>query len=143
MQTLTSAKSRAVAPRNFAVRVMLLCRGPESEAALQLAALGCSVEVENDPGAALSAIIDDEMGYDLFVMECDGLGGIAGAERAIAALIAADARMRVMLISRDFEVPVYPMGRRTAVSLPVGFSAESFRFGFEHVLRDRVALHLA
>ena len=48
--------------------------------------------------------------------------------------------MRVMLVSRDFDVPAYPLGRRTAVCLPEDVSDASFRIGFDHVLRDRAAL---
>jgi hypothetical protein len=46
----------------------------------------------------------------------------------------------VMLVSREFDVPVYPLGRRTAVCLPEDVSDASFRIGFDHVLRDRVAV---
>ncbi len=82
------------------------------------------------------------MGYDIFVMDCDGYGGIAGAERAISSLIAGDARVRVILVSREFDVPVYPLGRRTAVCLPEDVSDASFRIGFDHVLRDRAAIKI-
>ena len=76
----------------------------------------------------------------LFVMDCDAFGGIAGAEQAISTLIAGEAKMRVMLVSREFDVPAYPLGRRTAVCLPEDVSDTSFRIGFDHVLRDRAAI---
>jgi hypothetical protein len=91
---------------------------------------------------AVAAVLGDRFGYDLFVMDCDGFGGVAGAERAISALISGEAKMRVMLVSREFDVPVYPLGRRTAVCLPDDVSEASFRIGFDHVLRDRAAITL-
>jgi hypothetical protein len=122
------------------VRVMLLTDRPEGQTALRLATYGSLVEIEDEFFAALSRILDDPMGYDLFVMDCDAFGGIDAAERAVAALIAADARMRVILVSREFDIPAYPLGRRSAVCLPDAVSEAGFRQGFDHVLRDRAAL---
>jgi hypothetical protein len=50
--------------------------------------------------------------------------------------------MRIMLVSSEFDTPAYPMGLRSAVSLPSPVSEASFRIGFEHVLRDRVSMRL-
>ncbi|MDM7933093.1 hypothetical protein [Tabrizicola sp.] len=119
---------------------MLLTDRPEGPSAQRLAMYGCLVDVEDEVYAALASILDDPMGYDLFVMDCDAFGGIDAAERAIATLIAADARMRVILISQEFDIPAYPMGIRTAVCLPDPVSEAGFRRGFDHVLRDRSAI---
>lgn len=121
---------------------MLLTDRPEGESAQRLAGYGSLVEIEDDMNSAIAAVLDDPMGYDLFVMDCDGFGGVAGAERAISMLVAADAKMRVMLVSREFDVPAYPLGRRTAVCLPDPVTEQGFRRGFDHVLRDRVAIKL-
>jgi hypothetical protein len=142
VRTLARTASRQISPHSFGVRVMLLAQPPEGVTARRLADFGSLVDTETEFYAALSGILDDPMGYDLFVMECDAFGGMAAAERAIATLIAADAKMRVILISREFDVPCYPMGRRTAVCLPDPVAEPSFRIGFDHVLRDRVALRL-
>jgi hypothetical protein len=104
--------------------------------------LGSLVDVEEGFEAALYTILDDPLGYDLLVMDCDGFGGMEAGERAIAFLIAAGARMRVMLVSRDFDAPAYPLGRRTAVCLPASVPDAAFRRGFDHVLRDMVAVTL-
>ena len=143
MRILASIEKRPITTRAFGVRVMLLSSEPDSAAARTLTGFGSQVDCETDFFTAMSNIIDDPLGYDLFVMECDGFGGIAGGERAVATLIANEARMRVMLISSEFDTPAYPMGRRTAVCLPFPASDDSIRFGFDHALRDRQVMHLS
>lgn len=142
MQTFPGIEGAGIFPQASGVRVMLLTDRPEGESAQRLAGYGSLVEIEGDLAPALAAVLDDPLGYDLFVMDCDAFGGMAGAHRAVSALVAAEARMRVMLISRDFDVPAYPMGRRTAVCLPDPVSEAGFRRGYDHVLRDRVATTL-
>lgn len=117
---------------------MLLTERPEGLTAQRLSGLGCLVDLSADIPTAVATVCGDQIGYDLFVMDCDDLGGIPAAEQAIAALISASARMPVMLVSREFEAPAYPLGRRSAVCLPEVVSEAGFRFGFDHVLRDRI-----
>jgi hypothetical protein len=124
------------------VRVMLLTDQPEGQTASRLASYGSLVETEAALPAALSNLLEDRIGFDLFVMDCDAFGGISAAERAIAALIAADARMRVMLVSAEFDTPAYPLGRRSAVCLPDAVPEGDFRYGFDHVLRDRTTAQM-
>ncbi len=143
VRTLATYQDRQYGARAFGVRVMFLSHDPEGLTARRLAGYGGQVDSETEFSAAMSGIIDDPLGYDLFVMDCDGFGGIDAGERAVATLIAAEARMRVMLISRDFDVPCYPMGRRTAVCLPSPVSDDSMRYGYDHVLRDRQPMHLS
>lgn len=140
MQTFIQTDRQEVSPHTLGVRVMLLTDQAEGRTAQRLGDYGSLVDTVSDLERAVAAILGDRFGYDLFVMDCDAFGGIAGAEQAISALIAGDARMRVMLISREFDVPVYPLGRRTAVCLPEEVTDASFRIGFDHVLRDRAAV---
>ena len=140
MQTFIQTDRRLVQPHTLGVRVMLLTDHSDGCTARRLAQYGCVMDIADDIEEAVTTILDDPLGYDLFVMDCDGFGGITGAEQAIATLIAGDAKMRVMLVSREFDVPAYPLGRRTAVCLPVDVSDSSFRIGFDHVLRDRAAM---
>lgn len=142
MQRLMSADARKIPSHATVARVMLLSADRDGLSAARLARYGCSVEREGEMFAALSGMIDDPLGYDLFVMECDAFGGVPAAERAIATLIAAGARMRIILISAEFDVAAYPLGLRSAVSLPDHVSEMGFRTGFDHVLRDRVRLQL-
>ena len=143
MRIVASFEDRRIASRAFGVRVMLLTNDPEGPAARRLVEFGSQVDCEADFYTAMGNIIDDPMGYDLFVMECDAFGGVEAGERAVATLIASDARMRVMLISGEFDTACYPMGRRTAVCLPSPIEDESLRFGFDHALRDRQVMHLS
>jgi len=140
VQTFIQTDRLRVQPHTMGVRVMLLSDHAEGRTGQRLADYGSVVDVADGLDGAVTAILDDPFGYDLFVMDCDGFGGIAGAEQAISSLIAGDAKMRVMLVSREFDVPAYPLGRRTAVCLPEDVSDTSFRIGFDHVLRDRAAI---
>lgn len=138
MQTAIGSGSKTFSAPQMGVRVLLLSDVEGGRTASRLARCGSHVDVEEALDAALKRLCHDPMGYDLFVMDCDGYGGISGGERAVSALIAAAAKMRVMLVSRDFDAPALPFGRRTAVCLPVAAGDEDFRKGFDHVLRDRV-----
>lgn len=140
MQTFIQTGRQQLQTHTLGVRIMLLTDHAEGRTARRLADYGSVVDHSDELDDAVATILDDPFGYDLFVMECDGFGGIAGAEQAISALIAGDAKMRVMLVSTEFDVPAYPLGRRTAVCLPQDVSDASFRIGFDHVLRDRAAL---
>jgi hypothetical protein len=120
------------------IRVLLLSDVHGGRTAHRLACCGSHVDVEETLDLALARLRRDPMGYDLFVMDCDGFGGMSGGELAVASLIASEAKMRVMLVSRDFDEPALPFGRRTAVCLPTGAGDEEFRRGFDHVLRDRL-----
>lgn len=140
MQTFIQTGRQQVQQHSLGVRVMLLSDTSGGRTASRLADFGSLVDVTDDLDEAVATILEDPFGYDLFVMDCDGFGGVAGAERAISALIAGAARMRVMLISGEFDVPAYPLGRRTAVCLPQDVSDASFRIGFDHVLRDRAVM---
>jgi hypothetical protein len=140
VQTYVDAGRVAAMVPVSGARVLLLTDRPDGESARRLSGYGSLVETEGQLARALTAVLDDPLGFDLFVMDCDAFGGIAAGERAIATLIANDARMRVMLVSQEFDEPAYPLGRRTAVCLPARTSEESFRRGFVHVLRDRAAV---
>lgn len=138
MQTLLRTVQKPTAGQSVGLRAMLLSENRDSPSAQRLSEYGSLVDVRGNVDLALSGIVTDPIGYDLFVMDCDGMGGVDGAVAAIAALIAADARMRVILVSREFDEPVYPFGQRAAVCLPASVTDDGFRRGFDHVLRDRV-----
>ncbi|MES2665068.1 MAG: hypothetical protein V4712_03155 [Pseudomonadota bacterium] len=127
----------------WGVRVMLLTADPDGPVARRLAGLGGTVEAETEFYASLSAMIDDPVGYGVFVMECDSMGGLEAGQRAQATLAAVKSRIPVILISSDFKSQVFPQGREAAVCLRAPLSAVSLRVGFEHALRDRLMWHAA
>jgi hypothetical protein len=134
----TARLNRLSAPGQVpGVRVLLLTDQPAGLTARRLAALGALVDVRDSLQAAMTDILNDAIGFDLFVMDCDGFGGTQAGERAVASLISAEARMRVMLVSRDFDIPALPMGQRSAVCLPQDCHEASFCRGYDHALRDR------
>jgi hypothetical protein len=87
VQTFIQTDRQQVQPHTLGVRVMLLTDFAKGRTAGVLRSTAVS-STADDLDEAVAAILDDPFGYDLFVMECDGFGGIAGAEQAIAALIA-------------------------------------------------------
>jgi hypothetical protein len=137
MQTAVETGRKTYPTARPGVRVLLLSDREGGPTASRLARCGSLVDVEDALETALARLRRDPMGYDLFVMDCDGYGGISGGERAVCSLIAAEARLRVMLLSCEFEVPALPFGRRAAVCLPATAGDAEFRMGFDHVLRDR------
>ncbi len=137
MQIATVSGSRRFPAQVAGVRVLLLTDVQEGRTAHRLARCGSLVDVTDRLDLALARLRDDPLGYDLFVMDCDGYGGIVGGELAVSSLIAAEAKMRVLLVSREFDAPALPFGRRTAVCLPTAVGEDEFRKGFSHVLRDR------
>ena len=137
MQTAIESGSRAF-PVMMGVRVLLLSEAEGGQTASRLAGCGSHVDLEDGLDSALSRLSRDPIGYDLFVMDCDGFGGVSGGVHAVSSLIAAEAKMRVMLVSREFDAPALPFGQRAAVCLPAAVGDEEFRKGYEHVLRDRV-----
>jgi hypothetical protein len=142
MQTLIGTGHKGAACPSVGLRVMLLTDRADGTTAGRLATYGSHLQIERDFDAAVSGLLEDPLGYDLFVMDCDGFGGADAGVEAIVALIAADARMRVMLVSGDFDEAAYPLGRRSAVCLPSTAPEEGFRVGLDHVLRDRPAVTL-
>ena len=91
MQTFIQTGRQRVSLHTLGVRVMLLTDDPDSRTGKRLADYGSVVDVVVELEDAVAAILDDPFGYDLFVMECDGFGGISGAEQAVSSLIAGDA----------------------------------------------------
>lgn len=130
-------------PVGWGVRVLVLTASSHDPLVDRVAALGGPVEVESEFYAALSAMIDDPTGYGLFVMDCDAFGGLDAGQQARKALAAVQSRIPVILLSREQARHEFPMERNTPVCLRAPVSAVSFRVGFEHALRDRLAWRAA
>ena len=138
MQVNHDFSPAAALPVGWGVRVLLLT--PEQRSPLQdrIAGLGGMIETETEVYSALSAMIDDPMGYGLFVMECDGLGGIEAGMRAATTLAAVNSWIPMILVSADHAAQVFPQERTEPVRLRAPLSAVALRVGFEHALRDRL-----
>ena len=138
MQITHDFERGAAMPVAWGIRVLLLTGESESALVKRIAGLGGSVEVETEVFSALAAIIDDPMGYGLFVIDCDGLGGTDVGQRAAATLVAERLRVPVILISGDLDEQVFPQDKDIPVQLRSPLSSISLRVGFEHALRDRL-----
>ena len=143
MQVNHDFNPAAALPVGWGVRVLLLTAEQRSPLQDRIAGLGGMIDLETEVYAALSAMIDDPMGYGLFVMDCDGLGGIEAGQRAAATLAAVHSRVPVILVSKDHAAQVFPQERDAPVCLRAPLSAVSLRVGFEHALRDRLMCRAA
>lgn len=143
MQLIRSFEHENAALVGWGVRVMLLtAEGPEGATARRLAGLGGLVETSPEMFAALSALIDDPAGYGLFVVDCDAFGGLEAGHKAFAMLGDQTARLPVILVSRTCPQQTFPDDRRAPTVLRAPLSAVSLRVGFEHALRDRLAVRM-
>lgn len=138
MAHLRAIKFERTALVGRGVRVMMLTDGSDQNAQARLVALGGSVEVETELYTALAVMMDDPLGYGLFVMTTDAFGGIAAGLRAFRMLRAADVRLPVILVGRDCDRQVFPDERSAPIMLQAPLSMVSLRVGFEHALQDRV-----
>lgn len=146
MQVLRALDTETAALVGWGVRVMLLSttegEGP-GRAADRLAGLGGVVEVETDLFAALETLSDDATGHGLFVMECDGFGGLEAGRHAVAMMGRLVERMPVILVSSEVAVQTFPECAHAPVLLRAPLSAVGLRVGFEHALRDRMIYRAA
>ncbi len=123
------------------VRVLLLSGDPDEAARLtqQLAGLGGRVDHEPEMYAALSALIDDPAGWDVFVVACDSLGGIAAGRRAHQMLGSVAERVATILVAGECTEQSFPDDRATPILLRARMSAAALRLALEHALRGRLA----
>jgi hypothetical protein len=138
MQVSHDFDTAAALPVGWGVRVLLLSADDATPLQDRIGGLGGTVDVETEVYSALSAMIDDPMGYGLFVMDCDGLGGLEAGGRAAATLAAVKSRVPVILVCKDHTAQVFPQDKDAPVCLRAPLSTVSLRVGFEHALRDRL-----
>lgn len=138
MKHLRAVKSEKATMVGWGVRVMLLGSGKDTAAEERLISLGSKVDRETELYTALAAMMDDPLGYGLFVMDTDAFGGMAAGMRAMAMLRAADVRIPVILAGQDCGAQVFPEERSAPILLKAPLSMVSLRVGFEHALHDRM-----
>ncbi len=143
MQVIRSLEQHSAPPVGLGIRVMLVSQSEDgSPLPHRLAGLGGKVEMADDLFVGLEAVIEDPAGYGLCVIDCDAFGGLAAGRRAHALLIDVARRVPVILLSKDCTAQEFPEERGEAVVLRAPTSGLSLRVGFEHALRDRLALRL-
>jgi hypothetical protein len=122
----------------------VLLLAPEAEDAERLtrllAGFGGRVDHEAEFYGALSAILDDPRGWDLFVISCDALGGIEAGRRAMRMLGGIAERVPTILVSEECEAQTFPEERAEPILLRARMSAAALRLAMEHALRGRMAL---
>lgn len=143
MQVVRKLEPEHFAPVGFGVRVMLISQGAgEQRLRRNLAGLGGKVEHQQELFVGLEAVIDDPAGYGLCVIDCDAIGGLAMGRKAHALLADVALRVAVILISSECSVQEFPEQRGMPVVLRGTASAVSLRVGFEHALRERLAVRM-
>jgi hypothetical protein len=143
MQVVRKLEQEHFAPVGFGVRVMLVSQGAaEQRLRHNLAGLGGKVEHQQELFVGLEAVIDDPAGYGLCVIDCDAVGGLAMGRKAHALLADVALRVAVILVSSECSVQEFPEQRGMPVVLRGTASAVSLRVGFEHALRERLAVRM-
>jgi hypothetical protein len=138
MQVFRSFDHQNAAVAGWGIRVLLLGNNAmEGRAVRHLASLGSSVETTDELYTALSAVIDDPVGYGLFVIDCDGIGGLEAGRKAVQVLNGSGCTVPVILVSAECGEQIFPQDRRAPTMLRAPLSSVAMRVGFEHALRDR------
>ncbi|MDN5788967.1 hypothetical protein [Pseudorhodobacter sp.] len=130
----------------WGARVMLLADATEprdSKAGIRIAGLGGQIELRNDAFSAINALKADLADFDLFVIECDPMGGLAASEKLVALLREDGVGMPVILVSSECREQAFPQETCDPIILRAPVSAVSLRVGFEHAMRDRTMFHAA
>lgn len=140
MQLFRPIDTESAALVGWGVRVLLLSQtGGEGagRVADRIAGFGGLVEPETDLFQAIETVAGDATGFGLFIMECDGYGGLEAGLRAASLLGRAQETTQIILISRDVQRQEFPSLQGQPILLRAPLSAVSLRVGFEHALRDR------
>jgi hypothetical protein len=138
MKHLRAVKNERAPLVGLGVRVLMLSAGVDSAAEDRVGQLGGKVQREAELYTALAAMMDDPLGYGLFVMDTDAFGGLEAGLRAFQMLRAAEVRIPVILVGRECGRQVFPEERSAPILLQAPLSMVSLRVGFEHALHDRV-----
>jgi hypothetical protein len=138
MAHLRAVKNEKAPFAGQGVRVLMLSDGSDVAAKERVLALGGQVDCETELFTALAALMDDPMGYGLFVMDADAVGGIDAGLRGFQMLRAANVRIPVILVGRDCDHQLFPDERSAPIMLKAPLSMVSLRVGVEHALHDRM-----
>ncbi|MBL4926585.1 hypothetical protein [Fuscibacter oryzae] len=141
MQILRGLEQESSSPVGFGLHVLLVAaQSADHTIAHRLAGLGGIIERQDELYSALDAIIESPRDYGLVVIDCDSFGGLERGQRAVGLLGEAVGKVPVILVSRECAHQQFPQDRAMATVLRAPLSAVAMRVGFEHALRDRMAL---
>lgn len=146
MQFFRQNESEVSAIVGWGVRVLFLTAAEDvtqSKAAVRIAGLGGSVEIENEAFAALDTLNLDETGFGLLVIECDSFGGLEAGRNLVSMMHKGKVSLPVILLSSDCTEQEFPYEGNLPVVLRAPISAVSLRVGFEHAMRDRLVFQAA
>ena len=143
MQLIRSFEQDLAAPVGLGMRIILLTtEGRDGALARRLAGLGGQVDCHAEMNAGLAQLIEDPYRYGLLVIDCDGFGGLQPVRQTCLNLVGQADRVPVLMISRDCQAQIFPNALQAPVVLRAPVSAVSLRVGFEHALRERLALRV-
>lgn len=126
---------------SFGVSTLLIsAEGGVGAVARKLAGLGCRIETCNELYSALDQVMDDPSGYELIVVDCDSVGGLALGRRVHALLETTQRCIPVILISRECLEQSFPASRYEPTVLRAPLSSISLRVGFEHAMQERLMM---
>ncbi|PZR00360.1 MAG: hypothetical protein DI533_07225 [Cereibacter sphaeroides] len=135
-------KSQVSGLVGLGARVLLLASDTDVGLQRQIAGMGGRIDREDEMYAGLSALMDDPAGWDLFVMACDGFGGLEAGLRAHGMLGAVAQRVRTILISAECGRQTFPEEMAQPILLRGPVSTVSLRVGMEHALRGKLNWHV-
>jgi hypothetical protein len=125
----------------FGVNTLLVSAAKDqTPLAHKLQALGCRLESCDEIYFALDRILDGPQDFELIVIDCDSLGGLAHSRRLHALLRAAGRCIPVILVSRECDAQHFPFNRFDPTELRAPLSAISLRVGFEHAMQERLLM---
>ncbi len=141
MQILRGLEQDSSSPVGFGLHILFVAaQGEDHGIAHRLAGLGGVIERQEELYSALDAIIESPRDFGLVVIDCDSFGGLERGQRAVGLLGEAAGKVPVILVSRDCTHQQFPQDRAMATVLRAPLSSVALRVGFEHALRDRMAL---
>ncbi|MGV8986470.1 MAG: hypothetical protein ACOH2H_09325 [Cypionkella sp.] len=144
MEAIRSINDTQPTLLGFGVRVLLLSSYPDGGSmSRRLANLGGKIDVVDELFTALSYVIDDPLGYGLFVVDCDAasVGGLQAGKRAVQMMSGIVGRVPVILVAQECAEQIFPEDRMAPTQLRAPLSLVSLRVGFEHALRERLAYY--
>ncbi len=143
MQLVRSFEPESSAQVGFGVRVLLVSADDQSGLiASRLASLGSMIECATEVFTGLEAMHNDPAGYELFVLDCDTCGGIETGIKAVSMLAGTSRHIPAILVSQDCKLQVFSEDPNKPTILRAPLTAVSLRVGFEHALRDRLAMRM-